>query len=86
MNKDEIYIIITDKVNPKLSFGEAIRDSTYTTTNFKKAYENALSLGEIHDPSIGYRAALERVSNQYAAQIDDKSTPRKVTIARIKKL
>lgn len=86
MNIDEIYIVIADIADPSLEFGEAIRASTITATRFKKAYEMALTLGGIHEPKLGYRACLERVSRQYAVQIDDKSGLNKVTIARVKKL
>lgn len=85
VNKDEAYIIIADILDPTLEFGEAIRASTATATNFKKAYDMALSLGKIKDPRLGYKASLERVTNEYAVQIEDKTAPKKVTIARVKK-
>jgi hypothetical protein len=82
---DEVYIVIADILNPSLEFGEAIRESTITATNFKKAYDMALIIGKIHEPRIGYKASLRKVTNEYAVQIEDKSTPKKVTIARVKK-
>lgn len=85
VNKDETYIIIVDMLDPTLEFGEAIRASTATATNFKRAYNIALSLGRITEPRIGYKASLERVTNEYAVQIEDKTAPKKVTIARVKK-
>lgn len=87
MPKNEIYIIIADKpVDPSLQLGAAIREGTVTATQFKRAYTIALQVGEIHDPRIQYRAALERVTNEYAVQIEDKSGPNKVVIARVKKV
>lgn len=86
MNKNEIYIIIADIEDPSLQFGEAIRASTCTAINFKRAYDTAIGLAGIKEPTIGYRASLERVTTEYAVQIEDKSARRKVTIARVKKI
>lgn len=86
LGKDEIYIIISDTMEPTMEFGEAIRASTIASSNFKKAYDFALIQGGIHEPQLGYKAALNRVTNEFAVQIDDKSGQNKVTIARVKKL
>jgi hypothetical protein len=81
----EIYLIIADNHDPTLEFGEAIRATTAVATNFKKAYELALSMGEIKVPSLGYRSALERTNRDLAFQLEDKVGPSLVTIALIKK-
>lgn len=87
MPKSETYIIISDKpADPTLSFGEAIRAGTAVAINFKRAYDTALQLGEIHEPRLKYRAALERVTNELAVQIEDESGPNRVTIARVIKV
>jgi hypothetical protein len=85
-NNKEIYIIISNSTNPSLRFGEAIRESTYAATNFRKAYDMALILGRIKEPRVGYRAALERVTSEFAVQLEDKLAQLKVTIVRVKKI
>lgn len=87
MPQNETYIIIADKpIDPSLSLGEGIRETTKVAINFKRAYSTALLLGEIHEPRIKYRAALERVTNESAVQIDDKTGPNKVIIAKVIKV
>ena len=85
MNSNETYLIIVDKVDPMLSFGEAIRATTAVASNFKKAYRLALSMGEISDPDRSYRVSLNTVNRAAAISVSDTSGSGKVTIARIKK-
>lgn len=84
-SKKETYIIISDVNNPRLSFGEAIRATVATASNFRKAYDLALSMGDIKDPATGYRSALERTNREYAFQLEDRDGSKKVTIALVKK-
>lgn len=84
-SKKEIYLIITEDSDPGLPFGEAIRATCATATNFKKAYELALSMSGIRDPRPGYRAALERVRAEWAIQLSDRLGSTKCTIALVKK-
>lgn len=81
----EIYLVISDAHDPSLEFGESIRETTAVASNFKKAYDLALSMGNIKVPTIGYRAALERTNRDKAFQLEDQLGPSKVTIALIKK-
>jgi len=81
----ELYLIIAENHNPELEFGRAIRETTAIATNFRKAYDLALSLGEITDPNLGYRSALERTNRTYACQLGDSAGSALVTIALIKK-
>lgn len=83
--KKEIYLIITEDQDPSLSFGEAIHTTCATASNFKKAYEAAITMSGIQNPAPGYRSALERVNNSLAVEIKEKFGTVKTTIARIKK-
>lgn len=86
MDKNEIYLVVSDvAVNPRLSFGEAIRATTAVASNFKKAYNLALSMGEIPNPDRSYKVALNIVKRDLAVQLSNQSGPGKVTISRIKK-
>jgi hypothetical protein len=85
MNRNEIYLIISYEVDPSLPFGEALRSTTAAATNFRKAYDIALSMGNISLPRLGYKSALAHVSSQYALQLEDKVGTGKVTIVLIKK-
>jgi hypothetical protein len=85
MNSKEIYLIISNEVDPTLPFGEAIRATTAAATNFKKAYELALSMGNISLPKLGYKSALSYVTSHYALQLEDKVGTGKITIVLIKK-
>jgi len=84
-SRSEIYIIISDGINPSLSFGQQIRSTVSTATNFRKAYDLALSMSGIINPSLGYRAALERTNGELALQLEEKDGSKKVTIALVKK-
>jgi hypothetical protein len=83
--KKEAYIIIVDEGDPSLTFGQHIRSTVFTASNFKKAYDIALSMGNIVNPNLGYRAALERTNGEYAFQLKEKDGSKKVTIALVKK-
>jgi hypothetical protein len=83
--KKETYLVISEATDPRLSFGQAIRATVATATNFRKAYDLALSMGEITNPNLGYRAALERTNGELAFQLEEKDGSKKVTIALIKK-
>jgi len=85
VKSNETYLVITDKMDPSKTFGENIRETISTTNNFRKAYDLALSMGEISVPKVGYKAALRRVASDYAFQLEDKVSSAKVTIALIKK-
>ena len=84
-SKKEIYLVIAEDSEGGLSFGEAIRSTCMAATNFKKAYDLALSISSIHDPAPGYRAALERVNREWAVEVSERFGSKKVTIALIKK-
>lgn len=84
-SKKETYIVIAEAHDPRLSFGEAIRATVATASNFRKAYDLALSMGGINDPDLGYRSALERTNRDYALQLGDRGGSAKVTIALVKK-
>lgn len=84
-SKKETYLIIAEGSNPSLSFGQQIRATVATASNFRKAYDLALSMGDIVDPNLGYRAALERTNGELAFQLEEKDGSKKVTIALIKK-
>jgi hypothetical protein len=84
-SKKETYLIISDHVDPRLSFGQSIRATVAVASNFRKAYDLALSMAEIIEPNLGYRAALERTNGEFALQLEDKDGSKKVTIALIKK-
>ncbi|MFW9948500.1 MAG: hypothetical protein ACFFKA_00065 [Candidatus Thorarchaeota archaeon] len=81
----ELYLILTDSSNPTLTLGQNIRATTAIATNFRKAYDLALSMAAITEPSLGYRAALEKTNGQYVCQLSNKDGSSKVTIALIKK-
>jgi len=68
-----------------MEFGSQIRATTAIATNFRKAYDLALSMGELKDPKLGYKAAMDRTNRQYACQLEDKVGSDKVTIALVKK-
>jgi hypothetical protein len=84
-SKKETYLIISEDQDPTLSFGEAIRSTCATASNFKKAYDIALSLSGITNPSPGYRASLERVNREWATEVKERFGSTKVTIALVKK-
>jgi len=84
-NKNETYIIISDAIDINLTFGQQIRSTVVVASNFKKAYDIAISMGDITNPNLGYRAALERTNGEYAFQLEEKDGSKKVTIALIKK-
>jgi hypothetical protein len=84
-SKKETYIIIAESHDPRLSFGEAIRATVATASNFRKAYDLALSMGDIKDPNLGYRSALEQTNRAYAFQLEERDGSKKVTIALVKK-
>jgi len=81
----ETYLVIAEATDPRLSFGQAIRSTVAVASNFRKAYDLALSMGEITEPNLGYRAALERTNGELAFQLEQKDGSKKVTIALIKK-
>ena len=83
-SKDE-YLIIADKMDPSKTFGENIRATIATAGNFKKAYDLALSMGEIAVPKLGYKSSLRKVTSELAIQLEDKVSSNIVTIALIKK-
>lgn len=84
-NNKEIYLIISDQHNPSHTFGQSIRATCQTARNFKKAYDLALSMGEIIEPSLGYKASLARCEGEWAVQLECKISSNKVTIALVKK-
>jgi len=84
-SKKELYLIITDRIDPMMEFGSAIRATTAIATNFRKAYDLALSMGEIKNPSLGYRSAMEKTNRAYAVRLEDSDGSSQVTIALVKK-
>lgn len=82
----ELYVVIGySVVDPKLSYGEALRSTMAVATNFKKAYNLALEIGQISDPRLGYKAALERSKEDYAVRLEDQDGSVKSVIVRVKK-
>jgi len=79
------YIIITDTMDPSMEFGEALSGSMMVTNNFRKAYDLALSFGEIADPDLGYKGALVRCNEEKAVVVHDKLGSKRVTIVLVKK-
>lgn len=84
-HKKEIYLVISDQHDPSHTFGQSIRATCQTATNFKRAYDLALSIGEIREPSLGYKASLARCESEWAVQLECKVSSNKVTIALVKK-
>ncbi len=85
MPSKESYIIISDQINASKTLGENIRETIAVATNFKTAYNLALSMGNISLPKVGYRSALRKVKSEYAMILTDKVGTQKVTIALVKK-
>lgn len=79
------YIIIADTMNPSQEFGEALSSSMAVTNNFRKAYDLALSLGEIADPDIGYKGALVRCNEDKAVIIHNRLGSQRITIVAVKR-
>lgn len=79
-----IYFIL-GSLEYSSSLGEAIRENSGAASSFKAAYNAALSIGEISEPRIGYKAALERVKASNLVSIKDNSSiGKEVIIAKIK--
>jgi hypothetical protein len=86
MNRNEIYLVISgEDINPSLTFGEGIRQTIGAAINFRKAYDLALSIGDIQVPSLSYKACLRRVQSDMAFSLGCKVSSAQVTIALIKK-
>ena len=82
----EIYLVIGYIDSPEYStLGESIRANTGAASNFKAAYNAALSIGEISKPNIGYKQALERLKREGSITLVDSVGTGKVTIVKIKK-
>tara|TARA_B100000287_G_scaffold294992_1_gene278311 strand:+ start:2197 stop:2451 length:255 start_codon:yes stop_codon:yes gene_type:complete len=80
----DIYFIL-GSLEYASSLGEAIRQNSGAASSFKAAYNAALSIGEIRDPRLGYKAALERVKASNLVSIKDGSEiGKEVIIAKIK--
>jgi len=79
------YVIINDNMDPSQEFGEALSGSIAVTNNFRKAYDLALSIGEIADPDLGYKGAIARCNKEKAVTIQGKTGPHRVTIVSVKK-
>ena len=85
MESREIYLIILEGVTTEPDdLGPAIRSSMISTLNFKRAYDLALSMGEIARPKTGYRQALARIQSELEIQMEDEISPNRVIIAKIK--
>jgi hypothetical protein len=82
-NKD-IYLIMSSKSDPTRTLGENLRDTCMTATNFKRAYDLALSLSGITAPSIGYKSALRRLQNEGAITVTDELRPEESVIVSVK--
>tara|TARA_B100000287_G_C20514066_1_gene734225 strand:- start:309 stop:575 length:267 start_codon:yes stop_codon:yes gene_type:complete len=85
----EVYFILRS-LDYSESLGEEIRKRSGAANTFKAAYNAALSIGEIRNPNIGYKAALERVRTSNIVTIkeagwSDYNVPSDVIITRIKK-
>jgi len=65
--------------------GETIRQNCGAASSFKAAYNAALSIGEIKNPRLGYKAALERVKISNIVTIVDGAGEKEVIISKIKK-
>jgi hypothetical protein len=83
--RPEMYLIMADFTDPTLEYGEALYQNSAVARNFKKAYELALSMGEIMDPHIGYKQALNRCQNELAVQLKCTTGSGRASISRIKK-
>ena len=80
----EVYFIL-GSLDYAPSLGEAIRQNCGAASSFKAAYTAALSIGEIRDPMLGYKAALERVKASNLVSIKDSSEiGKEVIITKIK--
>ena len=79
------YVIINDSLDPTKEFGEALSGSIVVTNNFRKAYDLALSIGEIADPDLGYKGAIARCNREKAVTIHGKTGPQRITIVSVKK-
>lgn len=80
----DIYFIL-GSLEYASSLGEAIRQNSGAASSFKAAYNAALSIGEIKNPRLGYKAALLRVKESNVVTIKDDSGNKEVIIAKIKK-
>jgi len=80
----DIYLIL-GSLDIHSPLGMAIRQSSGAASSFKAAYNAALSIGEIKDPRLGYKAALERVKVSNIVTIVDGAGEKEVIIAKIKK-
>ena len=81
----ETYLVMLQETDPEHSFGDSIRSSFFTASNFKKAYTLALDQSNINDPSPGYRAALEQLRRNQAVTVREKHGSIQTIIALIKK-
>lgn len=79
------YIVIVDNMDPTAEFGEALSGSMAAASNFKKAYELALSMGEIPDPDLKYKTALGRCNEKRAVIVQSTAGPQQSTIVQVKK-
>lgn len=79
------YVIINDNIDLTKEFGEALSGSIVVTNNFRKAYDLALSLGEIAEPEFGYKVAIARCNKKKAVTIQSKTGAQRVTIVSVKK-
>jgi hypothetical protein len=79
----ETYLVMIQETDPTLSFGESIRASFFTASNFKKAYNMAIDRSKIGDPRPGYRAALSHVRSSLAVTIKDRDGSKETIISVI---
>ena len=80
----DIYLIMADNIDPTLELGEAISRTTATATNFRTAYDLAISMAEVQNPAPGYRTALNQAERSKVALIACKTGSAKASIFKIK--
>jgi hypothetical protein len=86
MTSKDAYLIITEDVTTEqIELGPSIRSTMVVCSSFRKAYDLALSMGEIADVNLGYKQALNRTTSELAVQLEDRISSNRVIIAKVKK-
>ncbi len=78
------YLIISNRVNPDLSWEAQIQETTGIANDFKRAYTVGLFLARISKPKLGYRKALETIKVTGAVSFGQEDGEQEVTIVKCK--
>lgn len=84
MARDKKYIVISNREDLELEWGQALANSMGVCHTCAKAYEIALFLARITTPDRSYRKVLDTIKIKGAAQIKQKDGEAEATIVRVK--